>query len=69
MAALFDGLVFSSEFKVAKLPPKGEALQKIKSKGYADKYRAHVEPIDLINLEFNKASRHMVGFEVETIHF
>lgn len=55
------------EFKVVELTPEGRALQQIKDKGYADKYRARGEPIHLIGVEFSKASRNIVGFEVETL--
>ena len=67
MAVLFEGQVFLFEFKVVELTPKGRALQQIKDKGYADKYRARGEPIHLIGVEFSKVSRNIVGFEVETI--
>jgi hypothetical protein len=50
------------------LAPQGKALQQIKAKGYADKYRARGEPIHLIGVEFSKDSRNVVGFEVETLH-
>ncbi|MDD2880958.1 MAG: PD-(D/E)XK nuclease domain-containing protein [Rhodoferax sp.] len=42
-------------------------MQQIKDKGYADKYRARGEPIHLIGVEFSKASRNIVDFEVETL--
>jgi hypothetical protein len=35
--------------------------------GYADKYKDRGEPMHLIGVEFSKASRNIVGFEVETI--
>ena len=44
---------------------KGTALQQIKDRGYADKYRARGEPIHLIGVEFGKNSRNIVAFEVE----
>ncbi len=31
------------------------------------KYRARGEPIHLIGVEFSKASRNIVGFEIETL--
>jgi hypothetical protein len=34
---------------------------------YADKYRALGQPNHLIGVEFSKASRNIVGFEVETL--
>jgi len=54
------------EFKVLELTSKGFALQQIKDKAYADKYRAEGEPIHLIGVEFSKEQRSMVGFEVVT---
>jgi hypothetical protein len=67
MTVLFDGQVFLFEFKVVELNPAGAALQQIKDKGYAGKYKVRGEPIHLIGVEFSKASRNIVGFEVETI--
>jgi hypothetical protein len=67
MAVLFNGEVLLFEFKVVELTPQGKALQQIKNKGYADKYRARGEPIHLIGVEFSKDSRNVVGFEVETL--
>jgi hypothetical protein len=67
MTVLFDGQVFLFEFKVVELNPAGGALEQIKTQGYADKYRARGEPIHLIGVEFSKASRNIVGFEVETL--
>ena len=40
------------------------ALQLIENGSY---YRARGEPIHLIGVEFSKASRNIVGFEVETL--
>jgi len=67
MAVLFEAQVYLFEFKVVELTPEGRALQQIKDKGYADKYRARGEPIHLIGVEFSKASRNIVGFALETI--
>ena len=66
MAVLFNGHVYIFEFKVVELVPEGQALQQIKNKGYADKYRQRGEPVHLIGVEFSKDSRNVVGFEVET---
>ena len=65
MTVLFNGHVFIFEFKVVGTNPEGHALQQIKDRGYADKYRARGEPIHLIGVEFSKDSRNIVGFEVE----
>jgi hypothetical protein len=64
MTVLFNGHVYIFEFKVVDGNPQGQALQQIKNRGYADKYRARGEPIHLIGVEFNKDSRNIVGFEV-----
>ncbi len=67
MAVLFEGQVFLFEFKVVELTPEGRALQQIKTQGYAEKYMGRGEPVHLIGVEFSKASRNVVGFEVETL--
>ncbi|XFB06439.1 PD-(D/E)XK nuclease domain-containing protein [Azotobacter salinestris] len=65
MAVLFNGQVYLFEFKVVELVPEGKALQQIRERGYAEKYRARGEPIHLIGVEFSRESRSVVGFEVE----
>jgi hypothetical protein len=64
MTVLFNSHVYIFEFKVVDQDTTGGALQQIKDRGYADKYRARGEPIHLIGVEFNKASRNIVEFEV-----
>lgn len=65
MTLKFNSQVYLFEFKVVELAPKGKALQQIKDKQYADKYRDLNQPIYLIGVEFSKANRNIVGFEVE----
>lgn len=65
MTLKFNSQVYLFEFKVVELAPKGKALQQIKDKQYADKYRALSQPIHLIGVEFSKDDRNIVGFEVE----
>lgn len=67
MALKFDGHIYLFEFKVVELVPDGRALQQLKDRGYADKYRALGQPIHLIGVEFSKDSRAVLGFEVETL--
>ena len=67
LTLLFNDQVFLFEFKVVELAPQGQALQQIKDRGYADKYRARGEPIHLLGVEFSKQSRNIVGFEVQTL--
>ena len=65
MTVLFNGRVYIFEFKVVGDEPQGKALQQIKDRGYADKYRASGQPIHLIGVEFGKESRNITGFEVD----
>jgi hypothetical protein len=67
MAVLSFGAVWLFEFKVVELVPQGRALQQLQDRGYADKYRSRGEPIHLIGVEFSKADRNIVGFEVQTL--
>ena len=63
----FNDRIWLFEFKVVEQAPAGRALQQIKDRGYADKYRAAGRPIHLIGIEFSRESRTLVGFEVETL--
>jgi len=63
----FNDRIWLFEFKVVESEPAGRALQQIKERGYADKYRAAGQPIHLIGIEFSRDSRTLVGFEVETL--
>jgi hypothetical protein len=67
MAVLFGGAVYLFEFKVVDLLPQGHALQQLKDKAYAEKYLARGEPVHLVGVEFSRADRNIVGFEVETL--
>ena len=62
----FNHNVYLFEFKVVELSSDGSALNQIKERDYAAKYRALNQPIHLIGVEFSKDSRQVVGFEVET---
>jgi PD-(D/E)XK nuclease superfamily len=67
MAVGFNQQIYLFEFKVVELTPEGKALQQIKDKGYADKYRAEGHPIHLIGVEFSREQRSVVGIEVESL--
>ena len=63
----FNGRIYLFEFKVAELVPEGRAMEQLKAKDYAAKYRASGQPIHLIGVEFSKETRNVVGFEVEDV--
>ncbi len=65
MALKFNQQVYLFEFKVVEMVPAGKALQQIKDRAYADKYRQLQQPIHLLGVEFSKVDRNIVGFEVE----
>jgi hypothetical protein len=67
LTLLHAGQVFLFEFKVVDATASGEALRQMQARGYADKYRDRGEPIHLIGVEFSRAQRNIVGFEVETL--
>jgi hypothetical protein len=54
MAVQFEGRIYLFEFKVVELVPEGNALQQLKDKNYADKYKAANQPIYLIGVEFSQ---------------
>ncbi|WP_020558580.1 ATP-binding protein [Thiofilum flexile] len=65
MAVKFNQHIYLFEFKVIENSGEGKALEQLKAKHYADKYKALGLPIYLIGVEFSKESRNVVGFEVE----
>ncbi|MDR1276524.1 MAG: ATP-binding protein [Candidatus Accumulibacter sp.] len=65
MTVKFNGQIYLFEFKVVEDEAEGKALQQIKARRYADKYRALDQPIHLIGVEFSKKERNVTGFEVE----
>ena len=67
MAVLFNGNVYLFEFKGVELVPEGGAMEQLKERRYADKYRARGEPIHLVAVEFSRESRNVVAFEVESV--
>ncbi len=58
--------IYIFEFKVVELLAEDRALQQIKDKGYADKYRTDGATIHLIGVEFSSKKRNVVNFEVES---
>lgn len=64
MTLKFNQQVYIFEFKVVEREANGEALQQIKDKAYADKFKALNQPIYLIGVEFSKLTRNVVAVEV-----
>ena len=66
MTVQLDGKVYIFEFKVVDIDKTpGRALEQIKQKGYADKYRGNASEIFLIGVEFDRDERNIVRFEWE----
>ena len=66
MAVLSPGHVHLYEFKVVNGKPKGRALEQMRKRGYADKYRELGVPIRLVGVEFGETERNITAFSVET---
>ena len=64
MTVRLSGGIYVFEFKVVESSPNGNALQQIKDKRYAEKYRAEGGSIYMIGVEFAKDTRNVVGFDV-----
>ncbi len=66
MAVRHGGHTWLFEFKVVELVPEGRAIEQLRERNYAEKYRAS-GAVHLIGVEFSKDSRNIVGFETETL--
>lgn len=55
--------IFLFEFKVVESVPEGQALQQLKDRAYADKYRSSGLPLVLVGVEFSRVSRNVLRFE------
>ena len=42
----------------------GAALKQLRERGYAEKYRASGEPVQLVGVEFSEESRNITTFEI-----
>ena len=68
MAVRLEDRVYLFEFKVVDLDPTpGAALEQIREKGYADKYRATAKEIYRIGIEFDRNDRNIVRFEWDRV--
>ena len=64
MTVRFNGHVYLFEFKALELAPVGAAMEQLKERRCAEKYRHLGEPIHLIGVEFSREMRSVAGFEV-----
>jgi len=67
MTVKFARQVFLFEFKVVELEPQGAALDQLKKRNYAEKYRALQQPIHLIGVEFSRENKQVAAMLVETL--
>ena len=65
MTVRFDGNLYLFEFKTVDKEPTGEAMEQLKARGYADKYRSQGRPVHLIGVEFSRQDRNLAAFQVE----
>ncbi|WP_321494050.1 PD-(D/E)XK nuclease domain-containing protein [uncultured Desulfobacter sp.] len=66
MTVRMDTKVYIFEFKVVDIDKTtGTALEQIRQKGYADKYRGNVAEIYLVGVEFDRNERNITRFEWE----
>ncbi len=64
LAMRFNGRVYLFEFKVVERAGKCTALEQLRTRGYADKYRHLGEPIRLVGIEFSEATRNLSALDV-----
>ncbi len=64
MAVRAGGHVYLFEFKVVEQASPGAALQQLRDRDYAAKYRGSGEPIHLVGVEFSSETRNITAFEV-----
>ena len=66
MTIRYNGSVYVFEFKVVDRDAEHAAIEQLRQRGYAEKYRHLRGPIHLIGVEFSRAKRNLAAFEVET---
>ena len=67
LTVFIEERAYMIEFKVVEEKVEGKALQQIKEKRYFEKYINQYKDIYLVGIEFSKAERNIVGFEVEIV--
>ena len=64
MAVVYEG-VYLFEFKVVESRARGLALEQLRERDYAAKYRGQQAAIYLVGVEFSKKTRNLVAFDVQ----
>ncbi len=64
MAVLFENRAYIFVFKLVDDAPEGKALAQILAKGYAEPYRLAGNKVHCIGIEFSKAKRNIVAWEM-----
>jgi len=67
LTVLYEGRCYLLEFKVVEMEGEGRALESLKEKGYAEKYKGKYSEIYLIGIEFSKEKREITRFEWERV--
>ncbi len=65
MSVRFGSNVYLFEFKVVETAAEGRAMEQLKRKRYADKYRGIGQPVYLVAVEFSKKTRNLVALAAE----
>ena len=62
-AVTMKDAVWLFEFKVAERVSPGGALEQLRARGYADKYRRPGRKVHLVGIHFSTESRNVIAFE------
>jgi len=65
LTIIFERKCYLLEFKVVEMEGEGKALERLKEKGYVEKYKGKYVEVYLIGIEFSKEKREIVRFEWE----
>ena len=67
VAVLLDEAAYIFELKVDERASAGAALDQLRERGYAEKYRQEGRPVCLVGIHFSEESRNIVEFEVDRL--
>lgn len=67
MAVIMENRVYIIEFKIKERATADDAMEQMRAKGYAEKYRSRNLPISLVAVEYSSAERNITGFRLEPV--